>query len=107
MRRPYQSTRLRGLAAFRYDLKVRPLDADSISARPHSSVAQWQSIRLLTGGLLVRVQPEEPVLSRIYGHSIFRPIFTLPFSEPISCGFFFGAQEQPDARIGGFVEVRG
>jgi hypothetical protein len=25
-----------------------------------SSVAQWQSIRLLTGGLLVRVQPEEP-----------------------------------------------
>src|SRR2546423_7822554 len=27
---------------------------------PCSSVAQWQSIRLLTGGLLVRVQPEEP-----------------------------------------------
>ena len=27
----------------------------------HSSVAQWQSIRLLTGGLLVRVQPEEPL----------------------------------------------
>jgi hypothetical protein len=27
---------------------------------PRSSVAQWQSIRLLTGGLLVRVQPEEP-----------------------------------------------
>ena len=27
----------------------------------HSSVAQWQSIRLLTGGLLVRVQPEEPI----------------------------------------------
>ena len=26
-----------------------------------SSVAQWQSIRLLTGGLLVRVQPEEPI----------------------------------------------
>lgn len=26
----------------------------------YSSVAQWQSIRLLTGGLLVRVQPEEP-----------------------------------------------
>src|SRR5207248_2326757 len=26
-----------------------------------SSVAQWQSIRLLTGGLLVRVQPEEPL----------------------------------------------
>src|SRR5262249_20350213 len=29
-------------------------------ARRRSSVAQWQSIRLLTGGLLVRVQPEEP-----------------------------------------------
>jgi hypothetical protein len=28
-----------------------------------SSVAQWQSIRLLTGGLLVRVQPEEPSAS--------------------------------------------
>src|SRR4030095_6189423 len=27
----------------------------------HSSVAQWQSIGLLTGGLLVRVQPEEPL----------------------------------------------
>ena len=39
------------------------------------------------------------------GQAIFRPIFTLPFSEPISCGFFFGAQERPDARIGGFVEV--
>jgi hypothetical protein len=25
----------------------------------HSSVAQWQSIRLLTEGLLVRVRPEE------------------------------------------------
>src|SRR5262252_6947120 len=31
-------------------------------ARLRSSVAQWQSIRLLTGGLLVRVQPEEPYL---------------------------------------------
>ena len=29
-------------------------------SRQFSSVAQWQSIRLLTGGLLVRVQPEEP-----------------------------------------------
>ena len=29
--------------------------------RFRSSVAQWQSIRLLTGGLLVRVQPEEPI----------------------------------------------
>ena len=50
----------------------------------------------------VRVQPEEPVFSRICGHSIFRPIFTLPFSESISCGFFFGAHEHPDARIGLF-----
>ena len=29
----------------------------------YSSVAQWQSIRLLTGGLLVRVQPEEPAFA--------------------------------------------
>src|SRR5262245_51073130 len=28
-----------------------------------SSVAQRQSIRLLTGGLLVRIQPEEPISS--------------------------------------------
>jgi hypothetical protein len=28
----------------------------------NSSVAQRQSIRLLTGGLLVRIQPEEPIL---------------------------------------------
>ena len=27
----------------------------------HSCVAQWQSIRLLIGRLLVRVQPQEPV----------------------------------------------
>ena len=27
---------------------------------PYSSVAQRQSIRLLTGGLLVRIHPEEP-----------------------------------------------
>ena len=33
-----------------------------------SSVAQWQSIRLLTGGLLVRVQPEEPTSLREVGH---------------------------------------
>ena len=33
---------------------------------PDSSVAQWQSIRLLTGGLLVRVQPEEPIISTTY-----------------------------------------
>ena len=30
-----------------------------------SSVAQWQRIRLLTGGLLVRVQPEEPLSFKI------------------------------------------
>ena len=29
----------------------------------------WQSIRLLTGGLLVRVQPEEPILSITYASS--------------------------------------
>ena len=29
-----------------------------------SSVAQRQSIRLLTGGLLVRIQPEEPISLR-------------------------------------------
>ena len=34
---------------------------------PDSSVAQRQSIRLLTGGLLVRIQPEEPI-------SIFRTV---------------------------------
>ena len=34
------------------------------SRSQYSSVAQWQSIRLLTGGLLVRVQPEEPNQSR-------------------------------------------
>src|SRR5215217_621373 len=35
----------------------------SSDPRLHSSVAQWQSIRLLTGGLLVRVQPEEPAFA--------------------------------------------
>ena len=64
----------------------------------HSSVAQWQSIRLLTGGLLVRVQPEEPLLSIIYGRRIFRPIFTLPFCERISRGFFVSSRMHPDAR---------
>ena len=29
-----------------------------------SSVAQRQSIRLLTGGLLVRIQPEEPTYAK-------------------------------------------
>jgi hypothetical protein len=38
--------------------------------RACSSVAQWQSIRLLTGGLLVRVQPEEPLF---LGKSSTRP----------------------------------
>ena len=37
----------------------RALAVDRSSGQ-YSSVAQWQSIRLLTGGLLVRVQPEEP-----------------------------------------------
>src|SRR5665213_4627201 len=31
-----------------------------IPLRPHSSVAQWQSIRLLTEGFPVRVRAEEP-----------------------------------------------
>jgi hypothetical protein len=43
---------------------------------------------LLTGGVLVRIQPEEPFFSTICGRRIFRLIFTLPFFEPISCGFF-------------------
>ena len=34
---------------------------------------------LLTGGLLVRVQPEEPIFSIICGRPPFRLIFTLPF----------------------------
>ena len=43
--------------------RKRPPGAWSCGSRPPwcSSVAQWQSIRLLTGGLLVRVQPEEPI----------------------------------------------
>ena len=40
-------------------LRSQPSDPDARTC-PCSSVAQWQSIRLLTGGLLVRVQPEEP-----------------------------------------------
>jgi uncharacterized protein YbjT (DUF2867 family) len=41
---------------------ARPSDFQG-PRRPHlrSSVAQRQSIRLLTGGLLVRIQPEEPI----------------------------------------------
>src|SRR5262245_52046376 len=57
------------MADFRYDRKVRgtscpPSGGPAALTRhspPYSSVAQWQSIRLLTGGLLVRVQPEEPI----------------------------------------------
>src|SRR5207237_10295008 len=37
---------------------------------PDSSVAQRQSIRLLTGGLLVRIQPEEPTSLTKYGTSV-------------------------------------
>ena len=59
----------------------------------------------------MRVQPEEPINShrtqRTYGRRIFRPIFTLPFSDPISCGFLFGTQKHPDARISSFVETLG
>src|SRR6476646_4986592 len=40
--------------------------ARGAESHQYSSVAQWQSIRLLTGGLLVRVQPEEPILSTTY-----------------------------------------
>src|SRR5262244_576316 len=36
---------------------------------PCSSVAQRQSIRLLTGGLLVRIQPEEPAFARLGSHA--------------------------------------
>src|SRR6266508_4331231 len=48
---------------FRYDRLVRLLAARGAVSPPDSSVAQWQSIRLLTGGLLVRVQPEEPAFA--------------------------------------------
>ena len=36
-----------------------------------SSVAQRQSIRLLTGGLLVRIQPEEPIFPKVFLLSTF------------------------------------
>ena len=45
-------------------LRPRPSGFGDASARRRdrcSSVAQRQSIRLLTGGLLVRIQPEEPI----------------------------------------------
>ncbi|CUS02264.2 protein of unknown function [Candidatus Promineifilum breve] len=41
---------------FSFDTCSRP----GIITYCHSSVAQWQSVRLLTAMLLVRVQPEEP-----------------------------------------------
>jgi hypothetical protein len=52
--------------------RPRPIRIDGSGVRPAllgpprpscSSVAQRQSIRLLTGGLLVRIQPEEPIPS--------------------------------------------
>src|SRR5215210_5140528 len=48
--------RLRKCWVLSYDWGSSPLRSPA-----YSSVAQWQSIRLLTGGLLVRVQPEEPL----------------------------------------------
>src|SRR5436190_21261218 len=39
-------------------------------SRIRSSVAQRQSIRLLTGGLLVRIQPEEPTSLTKSGTSV-------------------------------------
>jgi hypothetical protein len=53
--------------------------------------------RLLTGGLLVRIQPEEP-LSFTYGGRTFRLIFTSHFLKPVSCGCFVRGQKRPDAR---------
>ena len=51
-----------GLRALQSALPAPTRDGTiSVSACQCSSVAQWQSIRLLTGGLLVRVQPEEPI----------------------------------------------
>jgi hypothetical protein len=51
-----------GTSRIRFTMEVRsPRGARRRAVRScRSSVAQWQSIRLLTGGLLVRVQPEEP-----------------------------------------------
>src|SRR4029077_106803 len=59
---------------------------------------------LLTGGLLVRIQPEEPIFSIICGRPTFRLIFTSPFSKPVLCGFFFGAKKHPDARVSGVTD---
>ena len=47
----------------------------AVATRTHlcSSVAQRQSIRLLTGGLLVRIQPEEPISDQdFFPHSLSR-----------------------------------
>src|ERR1700681_416913 len=43
---------------------------ERVEAAPCSSVAQRQSIRLLTGGLLVRIQPEEPTSLTKSGTSV-------------------------------------
>src|SRR4051812_47102823 len=42
---------------------ARRATAHRAASHQNSSVAQRQSIRLLTGGLLVRIQPEEPISS--------------------------------------------
>ena len=67
-------------ARLRFTMNVRPGPSDSrrMRGRPAcSSVAQRQSIRLLTGGLLVRIQPEEPIsLTNLIDSSSDRPIVT-------------------------------
>jgi hypothetical protein len=58
---------LKGTGELVYDRSSAVGGEDRSVALSHglfSSVAQWQSIRLLTGGLLVRVQPEEPTASK-------------------------------------------
>src|SRR5437773_12332291 len=45
----------------RRDVPRRATSIAFVARSHHSSVAQRQSIRLLTGGLLVRIQPEEPI----------------------------------------------
>ena len=61
-----------------YDWRSSPPEKSCL----YSSVAQWQSIRLLTGGLLVRVQPEEPIVSITYRHIRLRPSQTVPKTVP-------------------------
>ena len=55
--------------------------------RLRSSVAQWQSIRLLTEGLLVRVQPGEPFLDTkvVSFFSIFLGLDKDPLVRPFVC----------------------